>query len=229
MKYWIFKVNPDLYRIDDRFKDPNPNMTWSVTRYRDQINIDDIAFIWRTGNPRGIFGILYITSNPTEMYEPEIENRYAIKPDYQAGIKVMAIIKAYFPIIASETLKMIPGLEGLSVFHGFQQATNFPVTTEESKILLSVITYSNDVYKFNGQPTLNRYSRSEKINNIVSINNPRADRFRPLSGVNALLKPPPKRRPPRQAGVREEDARLANDPPPPIIKANSLSSEDLEV
>ncbi len=45
----------------------------------------------------------------------------------------------------------------------------------------------------------------------------------------APLKPPPKRRPPRQAGVREEDARLANDPPPPIINANSLSGEGLEV
>jgi hypothetical protein len=211
MKYWIFKVNPDIYRIDDRFKDPNPNITWSVTRFRDQIKIDDIAYIWRTGNPRGICGTLYITSNPTVMYEPEIENRYAIKPDYQAGLKVMAIITAYFPIIESETLKIIPGLEGLSVFHGFQQATNFPVTFEESKILMRVIDYT------------------EKNKNIVSIHPPRNDRFRPLSGVNAFLKPPPKRKPPRQAGVREEDARLANDPPPPIINANSLSGEDLEV
>jgi hypothetical protein len=36
-------------------------------------------------------------------------------------------------------LRSVPGLENLSVFHGFQQGTNFPVTPEEGAILLRLI------------------------------------------------------------------------------------------
>jgi hypothetical protein len=139
MNYWIFKVNPEKYRIDDRFNDPNPNITWSVTRYKEQIRIDDLAFIWKTGNPHGICGLLSITSNPTLMYEPEIENKYAFRPDYESSLKVMAVILKSFPIIDSSFLKQIQGLEKLSVFHGFQQATNFPVSLNEGKLLLKII------------------------------------------------------------------------------------------
>jgi hypothetical protein len=32
-----------------------------------------------------------------------------------------------------------PGLEDLSVFHGFQQQTNFPVTPEQGAILLRLV------------------------------------------------------------------------------------------
>jgi hypothetical protein len=37
MAYWIFKCNPERYRITDRMADPNPNLTWTVSRHRDEI------------------------------------------------------------------------------------------------------------------------------------------------------------------------------------------------
>jgi hypothetical protein len=37
MNYWIFRSNPERFRIDDRLKDPEPRTSWLVMRYRDEI------------------------------------------------------------------------------------------------------------------------------------------------------------------------------------------------
>ncbi len=50
MNYWIFKCNPDKYRIDDRLEDPEEIITWQITRYKENIAPGDLAFIWKTGN-----------------------------------------------------------------------------------------------------------------------------------------------------------------------------------
>ena len=58
MNYWIFKANPDKYRIDDRLRDPYPHVTWAITRYHERIQKGDIVFIWRGGTPRGICAVM---------------------------------------------------------------------------------------------------------------------------------------------------------------------------
>ena len=37
--------------------------------------------------------------------------------------------------LSHATLREVPGLENLSVFHGWQQATNFSVTPEQGVVL----------------------------------------------------------------------------------------------
>jgi EVE domain len=54
MAYWIFKYNPEKYRLDDRLADPNPEITWTVSRHRREIAPGDTIFIWQTGRDRGI-------------------------------------------------------------------------------------------------------------------------------------------------------------------------------
>ena len=58
MSHWIFKANPEKYRIDERLKDVEPKISWRVTRYKDEIQKGDIAFIWRTGTNRGICAVM---------------------------------------------------------------------------------------------------------------------------------------------------------------------------
>jgi hypothetical protein len=141
MNYWIFKANPNQYRIDDRLMDPNPKTTWRVTRYRDKIRTGDIAFIWRTGNPRGIIAMIKIETNPHEFEELEHERQFQITTDFMSKTRVKAEIVKRFPLIEDNKLKQINGLIGLSVF-AFQQATNYPVNQKQAEILLSLINKS---------------------------------------------------------------------------------------
>jgi hypothetical protein len=41
--------------------------------------------------------------------------------------------------LSHATLREVPGLENLSVFHGWQQATNCSVTPEQGGILLRLV------------------------------------------------------------------------------------------
>ena len=45
MAFWIFKYNPEKYHLAERLADPNPDITWTVSRYRNQIAPGDTIFI----------------------------------------------------------------------------------------------------------------------------------------------------------------------------------------
>lgn len=144
MSYWIFKCRPtngseDGYLFDARMADPDPKTTWRITRYTDEIRSGDVAFIWKTGNDRGIYAVMAIDGDPQRMVEYPHENSYNVPPDHDLKLRVAGRFIKRLTGIPSTTLRKIPGLEQLSVFHGFQQATNFPVSEEEGRLIMSLI------------------------------------------------------------------------------------------
>lgn len=139
MAFWIFKCNPEKYRVADRLTDPNPNLTWTVSRYRDQIGPGDTIFIWETGRDRGIRAVLRAESVPQDSPELESEQPYWAERDTEVQCRVIAMITHRDVNLPHTYLRSVRGLENLSVFHGFQQGTNFPVTPEEGAILLRLV------------------------------------------------------------------------------------------
>ncbi len=136
MNYWIFKVNPEFYRIDARMLNPNPRITWQVAQHRDQIRRGDIAFIWRTGAVKGIIAVMKIDTDPIEMADLPGERGYYIYPEEEIiRTRVIGTLTRRFPLIPADHLRTYPGLEALAVFNGFQGMWNFPVTPEEGMIL----------------------------------------------------------------------------------------------
>ena len=142
MKYWSFQCNPKLYRIDDRLNDPNPMITWKVTRYKDEIKDGDTAFIWKTDDDRGIVGLMRLQSDPQSMEEIPTELPYYIG-GYQKG-KQMMVLGEFVArkTIPARELQNVEGLMGLSAFlppyHG-NQGTNFRVTPEEGQLLMELL------------------------------------------------------------------------------------------
>lgn len=133
MNYWIFKANPALYDIEKHIEEGYKPNGWKVSRYRNEIKAGDIAFIWLTGNPRGIIATLEILSDP-----------YYIPPNpddsYWSDIyKVDVRISGHFPLLNADFLKTLPGLTNMSTFHGFQAGTNFRVTLSEGEIITRLI------------------------------------------------------------------------------------------
>ncbi|MBA4373905.1 MAG: hypothetical protein C0402_13735 [Thermodesulfovibrio sp.] len=138
MNYWIFKANPAQYRLAERLKDAEKQISWRVTRYKDEIQKGDTFFIWRTGAERGICAVARIDTNPAEMKELESEQKYNVERDIKIIMRVLGTLTHRFDRISPQELKNISGLENLSVFSGFQQATNFRVTDQEGEILMKL-------------------------------------------------------------------------------------------
>jgi len=137
--YWLFKCNPEKYRIDERLKDPESTITWRVTRYKDEIEPGDIAFIWRTGRDRGICAVMQIDSAPQDMPELDHELQYCVDLDTGIKCRVVGTLIERVGCFSHNVLRWVPGLENMAVFHGFQQATNFQVTPEEGEKLIELI------------------------------------------------------------------------------------------
>jgi len=142
LNYWIFKVNPKHYRIDDRLLNLAPQLTWMVTRYRERIKKGDTVFIWRAGTPRGICAVLEIEACPYEPESTDLNDGFELPPgSVTRGLEHWAkgqLIQR-FPIIEASVIKKIPGLELFSFFSAFQQAINFSVTRQEGARLLEFI------------------------------------------------------------------------------------------
>lgn len=133
MNYWIFKANPDIYDVEGSLAAGKPPRGWKVTRYRNEIKTGDIIFLWRTGNIRGIFAIFEATSDP--YYIPPNPNEPYWSDLYKVDVKLLK----HFPLLDTEFLKQMPGLQNMSTFHGYQAATNFKVTKEEGEIIKKLI------------------------------------------------------------------------------------------
>jgi predicted RNA-binding protein with PUA-like domain len=142
LNYWIFKANPEQYRIDDRMLNPEPMITWAVTRYHERIQKGDTVFIWRAGTPRGICAIMTIEACPYEPAQNDLNDGFELPPgSVTRGLEhwAKARISQRFPIIEANIIKKIPGLELFSFFSAFQQAINFTITRPEGTILMEYI------------------------------------------------------------------------------------------
>jgi 5-methylcytosine-specific restriction protein A len=73
------------------------------------------------------------------MAERETEQRYWSEPDTEIRCRVLGTLTDRVVDLPADYLRGISGLEDLSVFHDFQEATNFPVTPEQGEILLWLV------------------------------------------------------------------------------------------
>jgi predicted RNA-binding protein with PUA-like domain len=139
MNCWIFRCDPKKYNIDARLKDANRLTNWRVNQHRKEIHTGDVAFVW-AGTKGGIRTILRIISEPYEMPEMVHELRYCgADLDIKAGLRVEAKYLDVDVHLLLNKIKEVPGLEHLSIFTGYHQQTNYPVTPEEGKKLLKLI------------------------------------------------------------------------------------------
>jgi predicted RNA-binding protein with PUA-like domain len=139
MAFWIFKCNPELYRLEDRLADPNPTISWTVSRHREEIGPGDTVFLWVTGSKRGIRAVMRVDNAPRMMAELESEQRYWARRDTEEKWRVVGPLTHRDVNLSHTDLRETPGLEELAVFQGFQQMTNFPVTPEQGAILQRLV------------------------------------------------------------------------------------------
>lgn len=138
MAFWIFKCDPKRYCLSDRLMDPNPEITWTVTRYKKEIAPGDTVFLMESGPKRAIRAVIRVNTAPAEMVELETEQTHWAERDTATKCRVKSTITDRINLPVAE-LESAPGLENLSIFHGVQQGTNFRVSDAEGEILLSLV------------------------------------------------------------------------------------------
>jgi hypothetical protein len=136
--FWIFKCNPEKYRLAERLADPNPTLTWQANQHREEIGPGDTAFIWKTGPERGICAVVRVETEPRQMLELETELKYDVEPDTELRWRVQCTLTNRNVNLSHVALREVPGLENLSVFRKdvVARGTNFAVTPDEGAILL---------------------------------------------------------------------------------------------
>ena len=92
-------------------KDPEPRITWLVSRYKDEIKKGDIAFIWQTGPDRGLVGAMTIDENPRLCDEIQNELHYCKELNSGLACRATGKLIARTNLIPSSHLKEISGLE----------------------------------------------------------------------------------------------------------------------
>ena len=94
MSYWILQSNPNKYRMIDYLKAYwNEPDTWSISLYVNEIEREDIAFIWLSNekgeNNRGIYAMAKITGLPVLHRHFDWEDPYWIDKEEQRRLFAM--------------------------------------------------------------------------------------------------------------------------------------------
>lgn len=92
-------------------------------------------FLWVTGKEGGIRASMRVDEAPRLMEELESEQKYWAERDTQEQWRVVGTLTQRDLNLPPSELHEVKGLESLSVFQGFQQSTNFPVTPSQGAIL----------------------------------------------------------------------------------------------
>jgi len=141
MAFWLFKSNPERYRLADRLTDPNPAITWTVKQHRELIQTGDVAFLWVTGQGRGIRAVMRVDEPPRDMHELESEQEYWTEREDSVHCRVVGTLVYRDVHLPADRLGEIPELAGLPVGPG-PRGTKFPLSTAQGELLLRLVESS---------------------------------------------------------------------------------------
>ena len=139
MRYWIFQCNPKRYDIDGRLAEGESEISWLVTRYKNDIAPGDLAFIWQAGPHRGVRAIMRVESAPGDLVDRDLDAQYWSDPgDKRLACRVQGTLIARFSVAGVDEIRAVPGLRDLSILR-VPQGTNFAVSQEEAGLLLKLL------------------------------------------------------------------------------------------
>lgn len=123
LNYWLFQGNPEVYNYYKDFKE-NKIDQWTVSAYKDKIDVGDKVILWLSGSNRGCYGLAEIANSP---HKPNDGNELKVSISLTHNLINHPIS---YSKISSE-----PELENINVGN---QGTNFSATEDEYKKLLEI-------------------------------------------------------------------------------------------
>ncbi len=128
-RFWVFQGNPDLWDFDEMLSRETPfDEDWTVSRYRDEMEVGDPVFVWMSGEKAGIYALARISSEPHEVEDDEFG-------DWKAGLTVAKVLST--PLLRT-TLKADPRTAEMSVIKQ-PQGSNFRLTPAEDSAVREML------------------------------------------------------------------------------------------
>lgn len=130
---WIFQGNPKLFRMDD-YLSSRAEVVWSVNQHKDDIELGDRVYFWRSGPSAGIVAIGRVISPVMEMADdvPELwigPPRKVSKLSNRVRVRVLKLLE---PIVSRQRVgEILPRMAFLRA----SQGTNFSVKSEDADVL----------------------------------------------------------------------------------------------
>jgi predicted RNA-binding protein with PUA-like domain len=129
MKAWIFQSTSDRYDLrETKVLSAGRRATWLATRFRQGMAPGDLVFFWLAGDPeiRGIYGWGHL-----------LTKAYVDNTDDSFGVDVVCDrrLAQHVPV---DRIKAAAQLGDLLVLRA-PQATNFPLTDEETRALIRLL------------------------------------------------------------------------------------------
>lgn len=132
---WIFQGNPEIYDVVKAIAQLD-EMTWTVSRHGEKMNVGDRVFLWESGKNAGVVGTATIIEGLTDSTEGPEEGAFWKKPqksEVAPRVRIQ-IDEVVDPRIPKQRLLDDPRFVNLGFLRG-PMGTNFPLT-EEHRIAL---------------------------------------------------------------------------------------------
>jgi hypothetical protein len=134
---WLFQANPDYYRIVDALQALN-QLSFLISRYKDEIRVGDIVLLWMSGKFAGIYAQARVSEGVSERPSTGPEAEFWVDPNAAAEVQLRVTLAIERKFLADPVLKSkivgVDGLQELMVLR-LPQGTNFRVSDTEWAIL----------------------------------------------------------------------------------------------
>ncbi len=138
---WIFQANPNIYDLKNAITELS-ELTFSVSRYKEEMHIGDSVFFWLAGNNAGVVGLGQIVTEPDVIDTSLADKKFFVDTNHFVEDKTRVKIKVIKPLtetITKDELRKYQELQNLSILKS-PQGTNFRVSKSEGEKLMELIS-----------------------------------------------------------------------------------------
>jgi predicted RNA-binding protein with PUA-like domain len=138
MAHWLVQSNPAKWRIREFFADGNQLDSWSITRYRDQIQEGDDVALWLAGREAGVVALGVVTDGAEDVVGSD--DPYWTDPADAAAVRLsmpLRLTEVFLDApITREELRQDPRFGRAMILSQPFAGNPFPLTDEEWAAIL---------------------------------------------------------------------------------------------
>jgi predicted RNA-binding protein with PUA-like domain len=138
MAHWLVQSNPAKWRVQEFFADGNQLESWSITRYRDQIQKGDDVALWLAGRDAGVVALGVVTGEVEDV--PGADDSYWADPADAAAVRMsmpLRLTEVFLDApITREELRQDPRFAAATILSQPFAGNPFLLTDEEWAAIL---------------------------------------------------------------------------------------------
>lgn len=137
-RVWFFQANPAQYDIDAALGGVD-RIWWRVPQHTGEIQVGDIAILWRSGRQAGIVGLGRVCSDPAQHQGDPAERSFVLAEEEAATEATRALVRVKpVPFVSKDQVRVVPELVRHQIIVA-PMGTVFPISEAEWAALTSLL------------------------------------------------------------------------------------------